>query len=111
MEGYGGGGKRDWSVTIKRANIETVQVYHQIYIIYYTGLHLENYWKVKGVVWMGDWPITIKRQYRASTSIPPYIYHILYRVTFREVLEGNGGGGKGDLSVTIKKANIEGVLV
>ena len=29
-----------------------------------------------------------KGQYRERTSIPPDIYHILYRVTFREILEG-----------------------
>ena len=38
----GGRGKGDWSVKIKRANIERVLVYHKIYTIYYTGLHLEN---------------------------------------------------------------------
>ena len=38
----GGGGKGDWSVTIKRANIERILVYYQIYTTHYIGLHLEN---------------------------------------------------------------------
>ena len=42
LEGYGDGGKGDWLVPIKRANIERVLVYYQIYTIYYTGLNLEN---------------------------------------------------------------------
>ena len=39
-----------------------------------------------------------KGQYIESTSILTDIYHLLYRVTFREVLEGYGGWeGKGRL--------------
>ena len=52
-----------------------------------------------------------KGLYRESTSILTDIYHLLYMVTFRELLEGYGGWGKGDWSVTIKKANIERLLV
>ena len=42
LEGYGGGRKGNWSVTVKRANIERVLVYCQIYTIHYTGLHIDN---------------------------------------------------------------------
>ena len=57
----GNGGKGVWSVTIKRASIERVLVYYQMYTIYYTGLHLEKYWKVLGWGGKGDWSVTIKR--------------------------------------------------
>ena len=67
LEGYGGGGKGDWSVTIKR--------------------------------------------YIESTLTD--IYHLLYRVTFREVLECYGGWeGKGRLVGQNKKGQYrERVLV
>ena len=45
-----------------------------------------------------------KGQYIESTSILTDIYHLLYRVTFREVLEGYGGWeGKGRLVGQNKK--------
>ena len=57
----GGGGKGDWSLTIKRANIKRVLVFYQIYTIYHAGLHLEKYWKVMEGGGKGDWSITTKR--------------------------------------------------
>ena len=44
------GGEREIGLKIKRANIERVLVYHKIYSIYYTGLHLENSSRVVDVI-------------------------------------------------------------
>ena len=60
-----------------KANIERGLVYYQIYTIYYTGLHLENCWKImegggKGDRWVTIKRANIKREYQYTARYIPY---------------------------------------